>query len=182
MPARLYDYFHYADGKNREKMVMVSVMFDNLQDQPATLPASRLNRVSQPQLLLRAHNFLAYHCDNNYVEANTDRLRLNLNSIQNQHEHAVSLPSPIVEGVVEENRTNLRVLSSVFLPDQSATEMNIVNFLSMKHPYARAVPVFFPDGHSDFDSDDRAVKVTETEFVNHYLKYARKQLVEFSHN
>jgi hypothetical protein len=135
VPASLYDYFHFVDRKNREKMVMIPVMFDNPSDQPATLPAPRLSKVSQPQILLRAHNFLAYHCRNNFVEANTARLRQHLGSIQNQHEDPVVLPPLLGEGVVEQHRTNFGVLSSVFMPEQSASEMNIVNFLNMKHPY-----------------------------------------------
>ena len=160
-------------------MVMVPIMFDSPKDQVVELYAPRLSRVNQPQLLLRAHDFLANHCRNSYVEANTDRLMQQLGSIQSQHEDAMPLLSPLVQGVVEKYRTNLRVISSVFLPDQSATEM-AVNFLNMKHPYAKAMPLYFPDGQDDFDLEDRVVKVSETEFVNHYLRYARKQLVEFT--
>ena len=180
VPVSLYDYVHYTDGNNRERMVMVPVMFDSPPDQEAPLPAQRLNRVSQPDVLLRAHNFLAYQCMNSYVEADTARLMQQLGSIQSQHQNVVNLASPLVEGVVEQNRTNLRVISSVFLPDQSVKEMDIVNFLNMKHPYAKAMPLFFPDGQGDFDSADRVIKVSETDFVNHYLRNARKQLVEFS--
>ena len=47
-------------------------------------------------------------------------------------------------------------------------------------PIPSQPPYFSPYGHGDFDSSSRVVPVSETEFVNHFLRYARKELAEFT--
>ena len=74
VPDDLYYHLNYKDDRNRQKAVMVPAMYDNPRNQTATLSVQRTNRVVQPQLLLRAHDFLAIQCRNPYVVANNDRL------------------------------------------------------------------------------------------------------------
>ena len=180
VPYSLYHYLNYKDTSNRQKTVLVPAMYDHPTNKTATVAVLRTDRVVQPQSLLRAHEFLAIQCNNPYVEANSERLAQLLGSAASQPGEVINLPLPIGLDVIEQNRTNLEVLSSVFLPDQSNVDLNPVNFLDIKHPFAKAFPIFFPDSQGDFDCDERRFKVSETEFVSHYLKYVRKQLAEFS--
>ena len=177
-PDNLYYFLKFVDDRGRQKNVMVPAMYDSPTNQAATVAVLRTDRVVQPQLLLRAHDFLAVQCRNPYVEVNNESLTQLIGSLATQQE-AINLPLPIGLDVVEQHCTKLGALSSVFLPDQSNIELSPVNFLDIEHPYARAMPIFFPDPQDDFDGDRRML-VTETEFVNHYLKYARKELAQFT--
>jgi hypothetical protein len=176
-PDNLYYFVKFVDDRDRQKNVMVPAMYDSPTNRTATVAVLRTDRVVQPQLLLRAHDFLAVQCRNPYAEVNNERLTRLIGSLATQQE-AINLPLPIGLDVVEQHRTKLGALSSVFLPDQSNI-LSPVNFLDIMHPYARAMPIFFPDPQDDFDGDRRML-VTETEFVNHYLKYARKELAQFT--
>ena len=79
---------------------------------------------------------------------------------------------------VERNRTKLPRVWSIFIPDQIS--YHPVNFLDIEHPYAKSTPSFFPQGLGDFDSATRSFQVSETDFVIHYLRYARKELSTFT--
>jgi hypothetical protein len=183
-PVKLYSHLNFTDDRGREKIVMVPAMFDSNTDPTATTAVQELSRVSQPQVLIRAHNFLAFQCHNSHLQGTRefDRARLIQISgcVSGLQEGTVNSPSFIEREAVEQNRTKLPFIWSAFIPDKSDIEKNPVNFLKIKNPYAKAMPIFFPHGNGDFDCDSRGVEVSETEFVNHYLRYARKQLVEFT--
>ena len=84
---------------------------------------------------------------------------------------------------VERNRNTLETLKSVLLPDRAfapASESIPTNFLRLRNPYAKTMPIFFP--HNKGDIDDPKIKegkVKEREWVLHMLRNVRKRISEF---
>ena len=157
-------------------------MLDNATNPAATMAVPDHCGEVRPQLLVSAHDFLAYQCSNPHMQASREADRARLmgidESMPDQQEGMVNLL--LERDAVERNRTKLKAIRSVFLPDQADIQGNPLNFLKIQQPYAKSMPVFFPSGQDDFDSGTRNIVVSETEFVTHYLRYARKELAEFS--
>ena len=81
---------------------------------------------------------------------------------------------------VEGNRNTLPFIGSVFLPNGAhnpGSDGCPINFLEVKHPYVTALPTFFPHGLGGLHTN-REIDVTETEFVLHFMRNVRKELVE----
>merc|ERR1719186_1384443 len=180
-PVNLFNYEHFTDHWNRKRVVTVPAMLDNATNPAATMAVPDHCGEVRPQLLVSAHDFLAYQCSNPHMQASREADRARLmgidESMPDQQEGMVNLL--LERDAVERNRSKLKAIWSIFLPDQSDNQGNPHNFLRIKEPYAKAMPSYFPSGHGDFDSGTRNVVVSETEFVNHYLRYARKELAEF---
>ena len=88
----------------------------------------------------------------------------------------------LAEDAVERNRNSLPFVGSVFLPDGThapGSESCPVNFLEMLHPYVTTMPMFFPHGRKGLHDPSRMIQPTEGEFVLHYLRNVRKELLEF---
>ena len=86
------------------------------------------------------------------------------------------------EDAVERNRNALPFVGSVFLPEGDyapGSEHFPVNFLDMLHPYVTTLPMFFPKGSKGLHDPGRMLQPTESEFVLHFLRNIRKELLEF---
>ena len=171
------------DTKNRKKTVMVPVMHDDASNPAATMAAQDYSGDARPEVLIRAHNFLAFQCGNSHMRETreADRARLGEIGIRQEELAVPILPhlDLLEHDAVERNRTKLPGVWSVFIPDQINYQDNPVNFLNIENPYTKSLPSYFPHGEGDFDSATRSTSVSETDFVIHYLRYARKELSTF---
>ena len=166
-------------------MVTVPWMIDN-SDEAGNLNTMS-NEMLRPNILLQSHNFLAYECGNLHMVDQREATRAKLLKIVGEissrgtnHDTISQNPDPIRHDAVERSRSSLPAIKSVLLPDKECVDNYPTDFLTIDHPYAKAMPTFFPSGEGDYDSESRQIQVSEVAFVNHYIRYARKELAEFS--
>ena len=112
----------------------------------------------------------------------SDLLDIHPRPTEGQSDEAVSSTN-IIGDPVEENRSTLSHVASVFLPDGKSNPESRgcpINFLDMPHPYVTTMPMYFPYGAEGLDDPDRMLDVnSEADFVLHYLRNVRKELSEF---
>ena len=186
-PVNLFNTVHFNDDRQRQRIVMVPAMVDTPSN-PAASMAVPGHRGVRPEVLISAHEFLAFQCSNSHMIDSRERDRVKFLELAHEMvEQQVQLENqplygidPYARDAVERNRTKLTEVRSVFLPDHGERIENPTNFLKIVYPYAESAPIFFPYGLGDFDTASRVVPVSESEFVVHYLRYARKELAEFT--
>ena len=86
------------------------------------------------------------------------------------------------QDAVERNRNSIDMVKSVFLPDSTyapGSDGHPTNFLQMRNPYCKTMPIFFPNASGDVDDPNRNPKVSESEWLVHMLQCVRKNLSEF---
>jgi hypothetical protein len=142
-------------------------------------------------LVQGAFSFLMRHATNPYTVTSNkeaDVRRWRLKSLTHTDSFLPFGPEPQETGVfadlsrdpVEHNRNSLSFVASVFQHEPSQRDDRCPrNFLEVKHPYVKALPMFFPDGQKGLDDPGRMEQPTEGQYVMHYLRNVKKQLLEY---